>query len=95
MKTTLIAAALIVAGSSFGVKADADGDACSLNRPFQVLNAQTGVREWNRVKGDRGWCVFSDQGIDNGTFASDGPSDISSSETPGAESPSGGETDSE
>lgn len=80
--------AAMLATAAGGKAEEADGDACRLNRPFQVLNAQTGGYELNRVRGDRGWCRFGQDNIDDGIWTPDG------ADTEAAEETDSGETES-
>lgn len=86
-KSIMLASVLAALSMPVAAQTDQPGE-CALQRPFKVLNAQTGGYEINRIRGERGWCNFSDQGIDNSVWAADGPQTADGSE--GADAGDGG-----
>jgi hypothetical protein len=70
MKTIMLASVL-TAMTGVAAMADSGNDVssdCALNRPIRVLNAETGNYESLRTRTDRGWCQWSQDRIDDGTW---------------------------
>lgn len=85
MKKSIMLASVLAALSMPAAAQTSQSGECALQRPFKVLNAQTGAYEINRIRGEHGWCNFSGEGIDNSVWAPEGGeqtgSEASSSES--------------
>jgi hypothetical protein len=85
MKKSIMLVSVLAALSMPAAAQTSQSGECALQRPFKVLNAQTGAYEANRVRGEHGWCNFSGEGIDNSVWTPEGNEqsgpDASSSES--------------
>jgi hypothetical protein len=93
MKKAIIFTSILTAltnASAFAETGDRDYSECgAFNRPIRVLNAESGKYETIRARTDRGWCQWSDGGIADGSWESEGgeqgASESSDSSTSGAD----------
>jgi hypothetical protein len=76
MKKAIILTSILTALTSASAFAETgagqDSDCTAINRPIRTLNAETGKYESIRARTDRGWCQWSDGGISDGSWESEG-----------------------